>query len=55
MEHQQVIAYQQDLFIGQNRNAICQSYNCNDVYRAKAGQAGQINKVGKQGRALVSD
>ena len=55
MEHRQVIAYQQDLFIRQNKNAICPSDNCKDVNRAKAGQAGQINKEGKQGRALASN
>ena len=43
------------MFIGQNKNAICQSDNCNDVNSAKAGQAGQVNKERKQGRALASD
>ncbi len=54
MEHRQVIAYQQDLFIGQNRNTICPSDNCADVNQAKAGQESQINKEGQQGRALTS-
>jgi len=55
MEHRQVIAYQKDLFIEQNKNAICQSDNCKDVHQAKAGQAGQINKEGRQGRALTEE
>lgn len=55
MENRKVIAYQQDLFIGQNENAICQSDNCKDVNRTKAGQAGQINKERRQGRALTSN
>ena len=55
MEHRQVIAYQRDLFIEQNKNAICQSDNCEDVHRAKAGQAEQINKEGQQGRALAEE
>jgi group II intron reverse transcriptase/maturase len=55
MEHRQVIAYQQDLFIEQNQNAISQSDHCKDVHRAKAGQAKQINKEGRQGRALTEN
>lgn len=55
MEHRQVIAYQRDLFIEQNKNAICQSDSCEDVHRAKAGQAEQINKEGQQGRALAEE
>ncbi len=55
MEHQQVIAYQQDLFIGQNKNAIRQSENCEDVNQAKAGQVEQVNKENQQGRALAED
>lgn len=55
MKHRQVIAYQQDLFIGQNKNAMSQSDNCEDVNRAKAGQEGQVNKEGRQGRALTSN
>jgi len=55
MERRQVIAYQKDLFIEQNKNAICQSDNCKDVHQAKAGQAGQINKEGQQGRALAEE
>ena len=53
MEHRQIIAYQQDLFIEQNQNAICPSAPCKDVNRAKAGQAKQINKERQQGRALA--
>jgi len=55
MEHQQVIAYQQDLFNEQERNAICQSDHCEDVPQAKAGQEKQINKERKQGRALTEN
>ena len=55
MEHRQVIAYQQDLFIRQTQNAICPSDNCADVNQAKAGQAVQVSKEGQQGRALTSN
>src|SRR5690554_5131484 len=55
MEHQQDIAYQMDLFIEQNRNAVRPSDNCEDVNGAKAGQAGQIDKEGQQGRALTKE
>ena len=55
MEHRQVVAYQQDLFIEQSKNAICPSDKCEDVNRAKAGQEKQINKEGKRGRALASN
>ena len=55
MEHQQGIAYQLELFMGQTGNAICQSDHCEDVHGAKAGQAGQINKEWKQGRALTTN
>lgn len=55
MEHRQVIAYQKDLFIEQKKNAIRQFDNCEDVNRAKAQQAGQVNKEGQQGRALAED
>jgi group II intron reverse transcriptase/maturase len=55
MEHRQIIAYQQDLFIEQNQNAICPSDPCKDVNRAKAGQAKQINKERQQGRALAEN
>jgi hypothetical protein len=55
MEYRQVIAYQQDLFIGQNKNAICQSENCEDVNQAKAGQVEYVNKERQQGRALAED
>jgi len=40
MEHRQEIAYQQDLFIGQNKNAIRPSDNCEDVNRkSRTGEA----------------
>ncbi len=55
MERQQVIAYQKDLFIEQNKNAIRQSDNCEDVNRAKAGQEEQVTKERQQGRALAED
>jgi group II intron reverse transcriptase/maturase len=55
MEHQQEIAYQQDLFIERIQNAIRPSDHCSDVHQAKAGQAKQINKEGRQGRALTSN
>lgn len=55
MEHRQDIAYQMDLFTEQNRNAICPSDKCEDVNRAKAGQEGQTDKEGQQGRALTEE
>ena len=55
MEHRQVIAYQQDLFIEQKQNAICQSDHCKDVTLAKAGQERQVNKERQQGRALTEN
>lgn len=55
MEHRQEIAYQQDLFIGQNGNAMRPSDKCEDVNGAKTGQAGQLNKEEQQGRALAED
>ncbi len=55
MEHRQEIAYQQDLFIGQSKDAICQSDRCEDVHRAKVGQEGQVDKEGRQGRALANN
>jgi hypothetical protein len=55
MEHRQVIAYQQDLFLVQKQNAICQSAPCADVHQAKAGQAKQINKERQQGGALTEN
>ena len=55
MEHRQVIAYQQDLFIEQKQNTISQSDHCKDVHQAKAGQEKQINKERQQGRALAEN
>ena len=55
MKRQQEIAYQLDLFSEQRRNAILPSENCKDVYQTKAGQEKQVNKEGKQGRALTDD
>lgn len=55
MEHRQEIAYQPDLFLGQTKNVICPSDNCEDVNQAKAGQEKQLNKEGKQGRALITN
>ena len=55
MEHRQEIAYQQDLFLGQNNNAICPSDNCKDVNQSKARQEKQLNKERKQGRALTTN
>ena len=55
MKRQQEIAYQQDLFIEQRMNAICPSDNCKDVTQAKTGQEKQVNKEGRQGRALTED
>ena len=43
MEHRQEIAYQQDLFIEQNRNAIGPSENCADVYQVMC-RTGEANK-----------
>lgn len=55
MERQQEIAYQLDLFSEQRRNVISPSENCEDVHRAKAGQAKQLSKEGRQGRALTEE
>ena len=62
MEHWQEIAYQQDLFLGQDENVVCLSDHCKDVNQAKAGQEKQLNKEGKpaspagrQGRALTEN
>jgi group II intron reverse transcriptase/maturase len=55
MEHRQIVAYQQDLFIEQNQNAICPSDHCKDVNQAKAGQAKQVNKERQQRRALTEN
>jgi RNA-directed DNA polymerase len=55
MEHRQEIAYQQDLSLGQYENVVCQSDHCKDVNQAKAGQEKQLNKEGKQGRALTGN
>lgn len=55
MERQQEIAYQLDLFIEQKQNAVCPSDTCKDVNQAKAGQEKQVNKEGKQGRALTKN
>jgi len=55
MEHRQEIAYQRDLFLEQTGNAICPSDNCKGVSQAKAGQEKQINKEGRQGRALTAN
>ena len=55
MKRQQEIAYQQDLFIEQRMNAICPSDNCKDVTQSKTGQEKQVNKEGRQGRALTED
>jgi len=55
MEHRQEIAYQQDLFLGQIKNAVCQSDKCKDVYQAKTGQEKQINRERQQGRALTEN
>ena len=52
MERQQEIAYQMDLFLEQKTNAMRPSDNCKDVNQTKAGQEKQLNKEGKQGRAL---
>ena len=55
MVHQQEISYQKDLFIEQFKKDICQSEECKDVPRAKAGQEKQVKEAGKQGRALTED
>jgi len=43
------------LFVEQNKNAVRPSDNCEDVNRAKAGQAEQLNKERQQGRALAEE
>ena len=53
MEPQQEIAYQLDLFTEQTGSAVRPSDKCEDVDQTKARQARQINKEGKQGRALT--
>ncbi len=55
MERRQEIAYQLDLFSGQTQNVVCRSDICEDVNQAKAGQEKQLNKEGKQGRALITN
>jgi group II intron reverse transcriptase/maturase len=55
MEHRQIIAYQQDLFIEQKQNSIFQSDHCKAVNQAKAGQEKQIDKERLQGRALTEN
>ncbi len=55
MEHRQDIAYQRDLFIGQNMNTVRPSENCEDINGAKAGQVGQLNKERQQRRALAEE
>jgi hypothetical protein len=55
MEHRQVIACQQYLFIVQTKDAVRQTENCEDVNQANAGQAEQVNKERQQGRALVEN
>jgi len=55
MEPQQEIAYQLDLFTEQTGSAVRPSDKCEDVDQTKARQARQINKEGKQGRALTSN
>jgi len=55
MKRQQETAYQLDLFAEQRKNAVCLSETCKDVNQAKAGQEEQVNKEGKQGRALTDD
>ena len=55
MEHQQSIAYQLDLFTEPNKNVIIPSESSEAVCLTTAGQAKQINKAGRQGRALTSN
>lgn len=55
MKRQQVVAYQQDLFLEQKQDAACPSDNCKDVHQAKAGQEKQVYKERQQGRALTED
>ncbi len=38
MEHWQEIAYQQDMFLGQDKNSVCPSDNCEDENQEKARQ-----------------
>lgn len=55
MKRQQEIAYQLDLFTEQAMNAVRPSDKCEDVNQTQARQAKQINKEGRQGRALTSN
>ena len=55
MEPQQEIAYQLDLFTEQTGSAVRPSDKCKDVNQTQARQARQINKEGKQGRALTGN
>ena len=55
MESQQEIDYKLDLFTELTGNAVRPSDKCKDVNQTKARQARQINKEGKQGRALTSN
>jgi len=55
MEHQQEIAYQQDLFIEQKRKAILQSKSSEDVYGATTRLEEQVNKVELERQALTKE
>ena len=55
MERQQQIAYQLDLFLEQNRNAIDQHPASQDVIEGQEEPVLQITEAGKQERALTDD
>ena len=55
MKRQQAISYQLDMFIEHKQNDIHSLENRKDVNQAKARKVKQLNKAGKQGRALAEN
>ena len=55
MERQKRIVYQMDLFLETNKNVIRQSGKCEDVNQAIPCQEKQVNKEGRQRRALAEN
>jgi len=53
MEQKKVIAYQQELFGINGKDAICHSLSCKGVPEASWAKALQVDEAGKQGQALV--
>ena len=55
MKRQQAISYQLDMFTEHKQSDIHSSEKRKDVHQAKARKVKQVNKAGKQGRALALD